>query len=126
MNTAQQHPTLREIFGFTDEEVVALLVFQRAELSKLKKTRRVIYDRLIPLLGIQKEDFDKAKGLRWSKRIAQTLDAMSDEKNRIFGIHDIVRRSGPTKEEQEYFFGKVKEAVEKDLLCRLPTGFFFD
>ena len=126
MNTARQLPTLREKYGFTDEEVIALLVLERESLSELRNKRRVLYDGLITLLGINDEDFDKAKGIRWSKRIAHTIDSMGEEKDRIFGIYDIVKRSGPAKEEQEYFLEKVKEAVEGNLLKQLPTGFFMD
>ncbi len=126
MNTTRQLPTLREKYGFTDDEVIALLVLEREGLSELKKKRRVLYDGLIILLGINDEDFDKAKGLRWSKRMAQTINSMGEEKDLVFGIHDIVKRSGPAKEEQEYFLKKVKEAVEGNLLKQLPPGFFMD
>ena len=125
MNTASP-TTLREKYGFTEEEVTALLVLEREDLSDLKKKRRVLYDGLMPLLGITDEDLEKAKGIRWSKRIAQTINSMGDEKDRVFGIWDVVRRSGPAKEEQEYFLEKVKDALEKDILKKLPTGFFMD
>ena len=61
MNTTRQLPTLREKYGFTDDEVIALLVLEREGLSELKKKRRVLYDGLIILLGINDEDFDRAK-----------------------------------------------------------------
>ena len=125
-NITRQLPTLREKYGFTDEEVIALLVLEREGLSELKKKRRVLYDGLISLLGINDEDFEKAKGIRWSKRIAQTINSMGGEKDRVFGIYDIVKRSGPSKEDQEYFLEKVKEAVDGNFLKQLPTGFFMD
>lgn len=118
--------TVREKYGFTDEEVIALLVLERDDLSELKKKRRVLYDGLLFLLGIKDEDFEKAKGIRWSKRLSQTIESMGEEKDRIFGINDIVRRSGPAIAEQEYYLEKVKEAIEGDFLKQLPTGFFMD
>lgn len=87
--------TIREKYGFTDEEVIALLVLERESLSEFRKKRRVLYDGLMSLLGINDDDLDKANGIRWSKQIAQTIDSLGDEKSRVFGIYDIVKRSGP-------------------------------
>lgn len=118
--------TIREKYGFTDEEVIALLVLERESLSEFRKKRRVLYDGLMSLLGINDDDLDKAKGIRWSKQIAQTIDSLGDEKSRVFGIYDIVKRCGPAIVEQEYFLEKVKAAIEGGFLRALPSGFFVD
>ena len=107
--------TVREKYGFTNEEIETFLILFRQDLQVMKKRRLWLFENLPPVLGIEEKDWAAVKGRRHTKRCARIVaDFMNCQigKRVIFHvILDTLEMSGPEEEQQREAFEKVKMAI---------------
>lgn len=127
---SSEHTTIREEYGYADEEMAILYGAHLEQFRDLRGRKALLYSKLLPLLGIRKEEMSKgveigqAKAFWTMSRWRDAGDEKRDMKIAVFHIMlDYIDRCGSSEEEQIAVYEKIKKAV-KIGFENLPSGYF--
>ena len=120
-NTTLSFPetTLREVLGYTEEEVMVFLIVLKDDINWMKKNRPILLADILAYTGIHEDEILEAKHRRFNQYLVREVYAPLTNSDRLRPIQLILNtaaRSGPSEAEQKETMARIIEQVNQKFI----------